>query len=122
MDLSMPVLDGMSATREIREFELGRVSGSTMEQGESDTTSPERKADQSYWPRITALTGLASTRAQIEARNAGIDVSLDILQYLSRCSFLNLSCPARPSSSQNDMRTELILFIFIEIHDEACTL
>ena len=52
MDLSMPVLDGMSATREIRAFERGLA------------TKPAS---------IIALTGLASATAQIEARNSGID-------------------------------------------------
>lgn len=55
MDINMPVMDGMEATKRIREFE-----------------------DENGIPRTTiiALTGLASAQAQEEALAAGIDVFL----------------------------------------------
>lgn len=52
MDMSMPVMDGVSATRAIRQYEQ------------------EYKISRSY---IIALTGLASASAKLEAWNAGID-------------------------------------------------
>ncbi|KAF2162998.1 hypothetical protein M409DRAFT_26446 [Zasmidium cellare ATCC 36951] len=55
MDISMPVLDGMEATRRIREFES--------ENGLKKTN-------------VIALTGLASAQAQADAETAGIDVFL----------------------------------------------
>ncbi|KAI6984821.1 hypothetical protein KC355_g10704, partial [Hortaea werneckii] len=55
MDISMPVMNGMEATRRIREFER--------DNGLKRTT-------------IIALTGLASAQAQKEAENAGIDIFL----------------------------------------------
>jgi CheY-like chemotaxis protein len=55
MDISMPIMDGMEATRHIREFER--------ENGLHPTN-------------VIALTGLASAQAQEEALGAGIDVFL----------------------------------------------
>lgn len=55
MDISMPVMDGMEATRRIREFEK------------------ENKLARSG---VIALTGLASAQAQTQAETAGIDVFL----------------------------------------------
>lgn len=52
MDMSMPVMDGVSATRAIRQYEL------------------EYNIPRCY---IIALTGLASASAKLEAWNAGID-------------------------------------------------
>jgi CheY-like chemotaxis protein len=52
MDISMPVMDGMTATRLIREH--------------------ERVNDMERRP-IIALTGLASTAARAEAQEAGFD-------------------------------------------------
>jgi CheY-like chemotaxis protein len=52
MDLSMPVMDGMTATRKIRAFER--------EHGWTRTT-------------IIALTGLASASARLEAAECGVD-------------------------------------------------
>ncbi|KAF2015102.1 hypothetical protein BU24DRAFT_424008 [Aaosphaeria arxii CBS 175.79] len=52
MDLSMPVMDGMTATRRIREYEQ------------------KHKAPRSY---IIALTGLASASARLEAWSSGVD-------------------------------------------------
>lgn len=55
MDLSMPVMDGLQATREIRNFER-----------------------QNRLPRavIVALTGLASAETQVDAMSAGVDFYL----------------------------------------------
>jgi len=53
MDISMPVMNGMEATRRIREYE--------QEKGLSKAT-------------IIALTGLASAAAQQEAESSGIDI------------------------------------------------
>ncbi|KAI5361106.1 Putative signal transduction response regulator, receiver domain, histidine kinase/HSP90-like ATPase [Septoria linicola] len=55
MDISMPIMDGMEATRRIREFEK--------EQGLKKST-------------VIALTGLASEKAREEAETVGIDVFL----------------------------------------------
>ncbi|KAK5125214.1 hypothetical protein LTR85_000890 [Meristemomyces frigidus] len=55
MDISMPVMNGMDATRRIREFE---------------------KENKMKRTTIIALTGLASAQAQSEAEAAGIDVFL----------------------------------------------
>lgn len=55
MDISMPIMDGMEATRRIRAFEK--------EAGIKRTT-------------IIALTGLASEKAREEAETSGIDVFL----------------------------------------------
>ncbi|KAL6706115.1 hypothetical protein ACN47E_006031 [Coniothyrium glycines] len=52
MDMSMPVLDGMSATRAVREYER-------------DNNLPRSS--------IVALTGLASASAKLEALNSGVD-------------------------------------------------
>ena len=52
MDLSMPVMDGMTSTRAIRQHE--------------DTNNIERC-------RIFALTGLASASARLEALSSGVD-------------------------------------------------
>jgi signal transduction histidine kinase/CheY-like chemotaxis protein len=70
MDVSMPAMDGLSATREIRAFER--------EQGLSRTN-------------IIALTGLASTKTEEEAFASGVDLFLtkpvqlkklrDVLQF-----------------------------------------
>lgn len=55
MDISMPVMNGMEATKRIREFESENGLPRTM---------------------VIALTGLASAQAQKEAQLAGIDVFL----------------------------------------------
>jgi len=53
MDISMPVMNGLEATRRIREFEI--------EQGIEKAT-------------IIALTGLASAEAQADAESSGVDI------------------------------------------------
>jgi len=67
MDISMPVMDGMEATKAIREFERQNALPRTM---------------------VIALTGLASAQAQREAETAGIDVFLPKVrdQFLTHTS------------------------------------
>lgn len=61
MDISMPVLDGFGATRQIREIERSR----------------QEKAGGGLTPALViALTGLASSRDQSEAFTSGVDLFL----------------------------------------------
>lgn len=61
MDISMPVLDGFGATRQIREIERVR----------------QQKANGNLTPALViALTGLASSRDQSEAFRVGVDLFL----------------------------------------------
>ncbi|KAK5070386.1 hypothetical protein LTR64_000057 [Lithohypha guttulata] len=59
MDLSMPVMDGFQATREIRRYEREQ--------------NLKTKKEKSY---IAAITGLASGKAQDEVENSGFDLYL----------------------------------------------
>lgn len=65
MDISMPVLDGFGATRQIRQIELERRERATAENKKSPNPA-----------LIIALTGLASSRDQTEAFTSGIDLFL----------------------------------------------
>lgn len=65
MDVSMPVLDGFGATRQIRQFERQR----------RDDASGKDK-DGGKAALIIALTGLASSRDQQEAFRSGLDLFL----------------------------------------------
>ncbi|KAF2844000.1 hypothetical protein T440DRAFT_512414 [Plenodomus tracheiphilus IPT5] len=59
MDLSMPIMDGFEATRQIRKMEAGR-----------------KRAPAAMESVIIALTGLASQQDEEEAFNAGVDLFL----------------------------------------------
>jgi CheY-like chemotaxis protein len=61
----MPVMDGMTATREIRAFEHERVVA-----GPQPTGRPALKRQRSH---ILALTGLASEVTKLEALQSGVD-------------------------------------------------
>ena len=56
MDINMPIMDGMEATREIRKLEQGR---------------PRRRR-----AMIIALTGLGSATSQKDAFDSGVDMFL----------------------------------------------
>ena len=69
-DLSMPVMDGMTATIEIRKYERSRAMKPAT---------------------IVALTGLASASARVEAMNSGVDDLLTKpLKFTQLMPFLGL--------------------------------
>lgn len=73
MDISMPILDGFGASRQIRAVEASRrraAASPSVRPGQDDTRSERPPA------LIIALTGLASTRDQSEALTSGIDLFL----------------------------------------------
>jgi CheY-like chemotaxis protein len=65
MDISMPILDGFGATRQIRQIERARKDKAARE----GATAPSPAL-------VIALTGLASSRDQSEAFTSGVDLFL----------------------------------------------
>ena len=87
----MPIMDGMTATRQIRDF--------------------EKESNMSRIP-IVALTGLASTAARLEAQEAGMDafltkpVSFKILRELLPKVFgldLDIAAQSHQSPGSSDL-------------------
>lgn len=80
MDISMPIMDGMEATRHIREFE---------------------KENGLIKSNIIALTGLASAQAQQEAEASGIDVFLPKpVKFAELKKLLTIKAPEDVSSER----------------------
>lgn len=85
MDISMPILDGFGASRQIRAIEASRRNAAA-EAERPSTTGPEDTIDEDTRAMvkrneqspalIIALTGLASTQDQSEALSSGIDLFL----------------------------------------------
>jgi CheY-like chemotaxis protein len=65
MDISMPILDGFGATRQIRQIERARKDKA----GREGASAPSPAL-------VIALTGLASSRDQSEAFTSGVDLFL----------------------------------------------
>jgi CheY-like chemotaxis protein len=68
MDISMPILDGFGASRQIRAIEESRRNTAAENAG--------MKKDDQHSALIIALTGLASIQDQSEALSSGIDLFL----------------------------------------------
>jgi CheY-like chemotaxis protein len=66
LDISMPILDGFGATRQIRQIERARKDKAGRES--AATPSPAL---------VITLTGLASSRDQSEALTSGVDLFPD---------------------------------------------
>ena len=82
MDISMPILDGFGASRQIRALEASRRSHKVERTGGEDVARAEKEEgkkkekEENEPALIIALTGLASTQDQTEALSSGIDLFL----------------------------------------------
>lgn len=70
MDISMPILDGFGASRQIRAIEASRQKSPASDENEGGKKGEQHSA------LIIALTGLAGSQDQSEALSSGIDLFL----------------------------------------------
>ena len=80
MDISMPILDGFGASRQIRTIESSRRNAAAESPGVEASGTDVKESDVKKYEHqpalIIALTGLASTQDQSEALSSGIDLFL----------------------------------------------
>ena len=80
MDISMPILDGFGASRQIRTIESSRRNAAAESPGVEASGTDVKESDVKKFEHqpalIIALTGLASTQDQSEALSSGIDLFL----------------------------------------------
>jgi CheY-like chemotaxis protein len=106
VDVSMPVLDGLSATRAIRSIESARRSAHSRSASLPTTPDPALRDQLLQRAKILALTGLATPEDKKKAFSSGVDgylikpVSLKTLDavFKSQCSRLLPSSTSTPKT------------------------